>query len=107
MDKARLEDLMEKGYVTRVLSTEDQGALAAKSEQELVELGYLTHVGFDGLDSTVEEEAPVEVVDAPQPANLEPEDQPENQPENQPVVPVVEEEEEAGDEPEVEPAVEE
>lgn len=103
MDKARLEDLMEKGYVTRVLSTEDQGALVAKSEQELVELGYLTHVGFDGLDSTVEEEAPVEVVDEPQPANLEPEDQPEDQP----VAPVVEEEEEAGDEPEVEPAVEE
>lgn len=99
MDKARLEDLMEKGYVTRILSTEDQDALAAKPEQELVELGYLTHVGFDGLDSTVEEEAPVEVVDAPQPANLEPEDQP--------VVPVVEEEEEAGDEPEVEPVVEE
>lgn len=98
MDKARLEDLMEKGYVTRVLSTEDQGALVAKSEQELVELGYLTHVGFDGLDSTVEEEAPVEVVDEPQPANIEPEDQP--------VVPVVEEDE-TGDEPEVEPAVEE
>lgn len=102
MDKVRLEDLMEKGYVTHVLSTEDQGVLAAKSEQELVELGYLTHVGFDGVDSTVEEEVPVEVVDTPQPANLEPEDQPEDQP----VVPVVEEDE-AGDEPEVEPAVEE
>ena len=40
----------------------------------------------------------MEVVDEPQPANLEPEDQP--------VDPVVEEDE-TGDEPEVEPAVEE
>ena len=98
MDKVRLGDLMEKGYVTRVLSTEDQDVLTAKSEQELVELGYLTHVGFDGVDSTVEEETPVEVVDVPQPADLDPEDQP--------VAPVVGDEE-VGDEPEVEPAVEE
>lgn len=102
MDKARLEDLMKKGYVTRVLSETDQEALAAKSEKELIELGYITHIGFDGTDATVEEEIPVEVVDEPQPTNLEPEDQPEDQP----VVPV-EEEEEVGDEPEVEPAVEE
>lgn len=93
MDKVRLEDLMEKGYVTRVLSTEDQGTLAAKSENELIELGYITHIGFDGADATIEEEIPVEVVDVPQP-------------EDQPVAPVVEEDE-VGDEPEVEPAVEE
>ena len=60
MDKARLEDLMEKGYVTRVLSELDQDALAAKAEKELIELGYITHVGFDGVDSTVEEVTPVE-----------------------------------------------
>lgn len=60
MDKARLEDLMEKGYVTRVLSESDQDTLAAKAENELVELGYITHVGFDGVDDTVEEEVPAE-----------------------------------------------
>jgi hypothetical protein len=60
MDKARLEDLMEKGYVTRVLSGVDQDALATKSEKELIELGYITHIGFDGVDSTAEEEVPAE-----------------------------------------------
>ena len=71
MDKARLEDLMKKGYITRVISEEDRIALATKTENELVKLGYITQVGFDGLDETVEEEVPVVV---------EPEAEPEAEP---------------------------
>ena len=56
---SRLADLMEKGYITRILSEEDKEVLENKSEQELLELGYLTHIGFDGVDETIEEVLPV------------------------------------------------
>ena len=90
MDKARLEDLMKKGYITRVISEEDRIALATKTEKELVKLGYITQVGFDGLDETVEEE--VSVVEPVVKPVVEPEVEPVVEPEVEPVIDEGEEE---------------
>lgn len=107
---SRLADLMEKGYITRILSEEDKEVLENKSEQELLELGYLTHIGFDGDDETIEEVLPV--VEEDKSTNEPVEDEPivEDEPgeasddENFPVV----EEDKSTDEPvEDEPIVEE
>ena len=91
MDKARLEDLMKKGYIPRVISEEDRIALATKTEKELVKLGYITQVGFDGLDETVEEEVPAVVEPEVEPV-VEPVVEPEVEPEVEPVIDEGEEE---------------
>lgn len=57
MTKERIEDLMNKGYITRVANIDK---LAEMTEAELMEKGYITQIGvFDGLDDTTEE-VPVE-----------------------------------------------
>lgn len=66
MIKERIEDLVQKGYITQVETAEN---LAKLSEAELVEKGYITQVGvFDGSDDTIDE---VPVV-----TPIEPEDEP-------------------------------
>ena len=51
----RIEQLRNSGYITQVLSDKD---LDNYSEQDLINMGVLTSVGFDGNDDT-EEELPV------------------------------------------------
>lgn len=51
----RIEQLRNSGYITQVLSDKD---LNNYSEQDLINMGILTSVGFDGNDGT-EEELPV------------------------------------------------
>lgn len=51
----RIEQLRNSGYITQVLSDKD---LDNYSEQDLISMGILTSVGFDGNDDT-EEELPV------------------------------------------------
>ena len=51
----RIEQLRNNGYITQVLSDKD---LDNYSEQDLINMGILTSVGFDGNDDT-EEELPV------------------------------------------------
>lgn len=75
MTTDRIVDLANKGYITQVETAEN---LAKLSEAELVEKGYIAHVGvFDGSDDTIDEVpvvAPVEPEDEPTP--VEPEDEP-------------------------------
>lgn len=53
MTEDRIKDLMDKGYITKVV---DPTILATMSESELLDKGYITHVGlFDGVDDTTEE----------------------------------------------------
>ncbi len=79
MTKERIEELMEKGYITRVASAE---VLAAMTENELIEKGYITQVGiFDGSDDTVEDLEQEDVVDTPTPTSVVDEDEPTDNPE--------------------------
>ena len=67
MDKERIKDLVDKGFITKISDVED---LAKLAEMDLIEKGYITQIGiFDGVDSTIDE-----VIDEP---TDEPTDEPE------------------------------
>lgn len=54
-----VKKLINSGYITKV---DDLEKIAKLSEQEMVDMGYLSHVGvFDGDDSTNESEKISEV----------------------------------------------
>lgn len=54
-----VKKLINSGYITKV---DDLEEIAKLSEQEMVDMGYLSHVGvFDGDDSTNESEVLPEV----------------------------------------------
>lgn len=101
MTKERIEELMEKGYITRVASAD---ALATMTEEQLIEKGYITQVGiFDGSDDTVEvleqEVEQDDVVDTPTPDDpvggdeptVDPEVDPEGNDDDEPTAPIVDE----------------
>jgi hypothetical protein len=76
---SRVKDLMDAGFITEVLDAASIAELDKKSEKELIELGYITQVCFDGLDDTTEELPEVEVEPEGE-SEVEPEGEPENDP---------------------------
>lgn len=91
MDNTRIIELANKGLITQIETVEK---LAALSEAELVEKGYITQTGiFDAVDETEEE---VPVMDEPSPAVVADDEEPEVEPEviddDEPVVDEGEEE---------------